>query len=127
VRRILLVEDSPVIRAAAVTALADAGFIVQAHATLESVILDGVEGFDLILMDVQMPDLYGDDVAGVLRRDRGITTPIFLFSNLDFFELAERTEAAGVDGFILKSEGMGHLVERVRGIFGMPTDDDGPG
>ncbi|MBX3156252.1 MAG: response regulator transcription factor [Deltaproteobacteria bacterium] len=116
-KRILLVEDSPVIRAAAVTALSDAGYTVQAHPTLESVILDGVAGFDLILMDVQMPDLYGDDVAAVLRHDRGITTPIYLFSNLDFFELAERTEAAGLDGFILKSEGIEHLVERVHGIL----------
>jgi len=34
-------------------------------------------------MDVQMPELYGADVAMVLRHERAIATPIYLLSTLD--------------------------------------------
>lgn len=118
VKRILLVEDSPIITAAASHALAEAGYEVAARGTFDELIANGVAGFDLILMDVQMPELYGDDVAMVLRHERGIATPIYLFSSLPPDELAARAEAARVDGYISKQEGTDHLVQRVREILG---------
>jgi DNA-binding response OmpR family regulator len=116
-KRILLVEDSMIIQAAASHALAEAGFEVHPRSTFDELIGKGVEGYDLILMDVQMPELYGDDVAMVLRNERGITTPIYLFSSLDPEELAVRAAAAAVDGYISKQEGMEHLVDRVKEIL----------
>jgi DNA-binding response OmpR family regulator len=117
-KRILLVEDSPIIAAAAIHALTSAGYQVEARATFEELIEKGVEGYDLILMDVQMPELFGDDVASVLRLERNVSTPIYLFSSLTAEELEERARDARVDGYISKSEGMDHLVERVRAIIG---------
>jgi DNA-binding response OmpR family regulator len=117
-KRILLVEDSPIIQAAAAHSLTEAGYQVDARSTFDELIAKGVEGFDLILMDVQMPELYGDDVAMVLRNERGVTTPIYLFSSLDPEELSVRASAASVDGYISKQEGMEHLVSRVKTILG---------
>jgi len=117
-KRVLLVEDSPIIQAAAVAALKSAGYDVAARSTFDELVAQGVDGYDLILMDVQMPELYGDDVASVLRNERGVTTPIYLFSSLDPIELAVRVEAAQVDGFIAKAEGMDHMVSCVREILG---------
>lgn len=117
VKRILLVEDSPIIQAAAKHALTEAGYEVEVRGDFEELIAGGVEGFDLILMDVQMPELYGDDVASVLRHERGVTTPIYLFSSIDPGELAERAAEARVDGFISKQDGIEHMVERVREIL----------
>jgi DNA-binding response OmpR family regulator len=117
-KRILLVEDSPIIQAAAVHALKEAGYDVSARSTFDELIAGGVDGYDLILMDVQMPELFGDDVAMVLRHERGVTTPIYLFSSLDPEELKTRAESARVDGFISKSEGMDHMVSRVGEIIG---------
>jgi DNA-binding NarL/FixJ family response regulator len=65
-------------------------------------------------MDVQMPELYGDDVAAVLKLERSVKTPIYLFSTLTDAELAERAREARADGYISKSEGVEHLVDRVR-------------
>ncbi|HLL25700.1 MAG TPA: response regulator [Kofleriaceae bacterium] len=115
-KRILLVEDSPVIQAAVTEALAHAGYELAMASTFEQLIARGTNGVHLILMDVQMPELYGDDVAMVLR-ERGITTPIYLFSSLPPDELSERAKAAGVDGFIHKGAGIDHLVERVAQIL----------
>ena len=116
-KRVLLVEDSPIIQAAAVHALTSAGYQVSARSTFDELLAQGIDGYDLILMDVQMPELYGDDVASVLRNERGITTPIYLFSSLAPGELAARATAAQVDGYISKSEGMDHLVTCVREIL----------
>jgi DNA-binding response OmpR family regulator len=65
-----------------------------------------------------MPELYGDDVAFTLRGERGVTTPIYLFSSIDEGELAGLAADAGVDGYIPKSAGLDELVSRVRQILG---------
>ena len=117
-KRILLVEDSPFLQAAAVYALTESGYEVSARSTFEELMAGGFEGYDLILMDVQMPELHGDDVSMILRNERGVTTPIYLFSSLATDELRIRANAAKVNGFISKQEGMDHLITRVREILG---------
>jgi CheY-like chemotaxis protein len=116
-KRILLVEDSPIIQAAATHVLGEAGFEVTSRATFDELLAKGVDGYDLILMDVEMPELYGDDVAAVLRNERGVRTPIYLFSSIELDDLEERATWAKVDGYISKQQGMEHLVERVREIL----------
>ena len=117
-KRILLVDDSAIIRASTGAALTRAGFDVTVRAAFDELLEHGIEGFDLILMDVQMPELYGDDVAFTLRGQRGVTTPIYLFSSIDERELAGLAADAGVDGYIPKSAGLDALVARVRQILG---------
>jgi len=117
-KRILLVDDSPLIRQSAAQALDAAGFEVTVRAAFDELIEHGIEGYDLILMDVQMPELYGDDVAFTLRGERGVTTPIYLFSSVDEAELAGLAADAGIDGYISKSVGLDELVARVRQILG---------
>ena len=116
-KRILLVDDSPLIRASAAQALDVAGFEVTVRAAFDELLEHGIEGFDLILMDVQMPELFGDDVANVLKNERAVETPIYLFSTLPDAELRERASDAGIDGFISKNLGTDHLLDEVRKIF----------
>ncbi len=116
-KRILIVDDSPIILAASKHALSEAGFEVETRTGIDELGDKGADGFDLILMDVQMPELFGDDVAAVLRLERSVKTPIYLFSTLTDEELRERAEEARVDGFISKSLGVEHLVERVRRVL----------
>ena len=116
VKRILLVDDSPLILATARHALEEAGFEVATRGNFDELMSQPIEGHDLILMDVQMPELYGDDVAMVLR-ERGLSTPIYLFSSLDPGDLAERSAGARLDGYISKQQDMAHMVQRVREIL----------
>jgi hypothetical protein len=118
VKRILIVDDSPVILAAAKHALIAAGYDVDTRSSVDEVGIHGADGFQLILMDVQMPELYGDDVAMVLRHEREIKTPIYLFSTLDDDELRQRATDAQLDGFISKQAGLENLVSEVRRILG---------
>jgi DNA-binding response OmpR family regulator len=118
VKRILLVDDSPIILAATKEALVAAGYDVDTRASVDEVVAHGVTGFDLILMDVQMPELFGDDVGMVLREERGVATPIYLLSSLSEDELRERAREAGVAGFISKQAGLEAVVAFVRRVLG---------
>jgi DNA-binding response OmpR family regulator len=70
-RRVLVIEDEPGIRGFAVRALRGAGFTVDEAA-------GGREGLrmachrrpDVVLLDLRLPDLHGEEVLRCLRRDR---------------------------------------------------------
>ena len=116
--RILLVDDSPLTLACAEDALVEAGFSVRCAPDLSS--LDAVamgQHFDLVLMDVIMPEAFGDDVAAMLRAVRGLETPILLLSSLDDAELATRARDAELDGYISKRVGLDGLVTQVRAFL----------
>jgi len=115
VPRILLVDDSPLSLACAEDALREAGFEVACATDLSA--LDQLakdQRFDLMLMDVVMPEAFGDDVANVLRWVRGVETPILLLSSLADDELAQRVLDAELDGYIPKRLGLDGMVGRVR-------------
>ena len=117
-KRILIVDDSALILKAAQHALEGAGYEVETRNGIEDLGARGSTGFDLILMDVQMPELHGDDVASVMRLDRAVRTPIYLFSTLPDEELRERVRDAKIDGFISKAAGLAHIVDEVKKILG---------
>jgi DNA-binding response OmpR family regulator len=121
-KRVLIVDDSDLVLQVAKEALNRAGFEATTAQTMGA--LERHEGlsFDLILMDVQMPELFGDDVAMVLKAVRGVDAPIYLYSNLDPEELEARATEAELDGFILKRDGVEALVGRVRSILGVPEE-----
>jgi CheY-like chemotaxis protein len=116
-KKILVVDDSPVILAATAHALREAGYDVHTRAGVEELVGKGTEGFDLILLDVQMPQLFGDDVGAVLRLERAVRTPIYLFSTLPAEDLQERVREARLDGFIAKGAGLDHVIAEVRRIL----------
>jgi CheY-like chemotaxis protein len=117
-KRLLVVDDTPIVLEAARHALVAAGFEVETRNGVVDLAERGASGFDLILMDVNMPELCGDDVAAILRHQRANTTPMYLFSTLPVAELDERAREAGLDGYISKNLGPEHLVCEVHGILG---------
>jgi two-component system response regulator MprA len=116
-KRILVVDDSPIALELARRVLVEAAYVVETRASPEDLAARGADGFDLILMDVAMPEMFGDDVAVALRA-RGVTTPIYLLSSLHEDELRERARDAGVDGYITKRAGIRTVVEQVKRILG---------
>lgn len=79
--------------------------------------LSAGQPIDLIIMDVQMPDVLGDALAKGLRAERGVRVPILLYSGHDEAALAERARGAAIDGFISKQAGIDAMVARVRRIL----------
>src|SRR5829696_4260456 len=99
-RRILLMDDSDIFLEMTSTALQRAGYDVVCASDLEQLAEARKGGpSDLVLMDVEMPEAFGDDIALALREAYGIHAPIYLLSSLDEADLADRVEWAGAAGF----------------------------
>lgn len=118
-KRILIMDDSPIFLEATRAALEAAGYAVvcaSSLAELDQARLAGAS--DLVLMDVQMPEVFGDDVALTLRHAYGVDAPIYLLSSLEDNDLAERVKWAQVEGFISKNRGLEAVVNEVGRILG---------
>lgn len=116
-KRILLMDDSEIFLEVTRSALQAAGYDVTCVNDLAQLAEARQHGTsDLVLMDVQMPEAFGDDIALTLRHVYGISAPIYLLSSLDESDLADRVEWAKIDGFISKQLGVAAIVDRVRTI-----------
>jgi DNA-binding response OmpR family regulator len=102
--RILVVDDSATSRLALTQALRRIGFDVLAVGELDELDAALARGrADLLLVDVHMPDLYGNDLVPWLRENRHVDRPILLYSNRTADELQALSEECGADGFIRKT------------------------
>jgi len=118
-RKILLIDDSPLILAVTQAALQKAGYEVATAMTLDTFEQERRRmSPDLIIVDVQMPEIFGDDLASTLRGAYAETAPIMLLSSLDDEELAERAREAEARAWVTKRAGMPALLAKVREIFG---------
>ena len=64
---------------------------------------------ELVVLDVQLPDTTGFDVARQLRSE-GLTSPIILTSSRDASSYGDQIETSGAVGFIPKAEMSGEAV-----------------
>jgi CheY-like chemotaxis protein len=116
-KHILLMDDSPIFLEVTRIALEGAGYKVACVSNLAELETARGQTADLVLMDVQMPEVFGDDVALTLRHAYGLTVPIYLLSSLDENDLVERVKWAQVDGFISKNRGLEGIVAEVERIL----------
>jgi DNA-binding response OmpR family regulator len=117
-KSILVFDDSPFALALTRAALESAGFEVAVAEDLSSFERQRMTfDPDLILVDVQMPEAFGDDVASTLRGWHGVQVPIVLVSSLDQVELERRAQRAQASGYICKGAGMSELVRRCRELL----------
>jgi DNA-binding response OmpR family regulator len=118
-KTILLLDDSRIVLDMLEAALQTHEFIVRAAETLSELELALQKGKpDLFVLDVQMPEAFGDDVGQVLREIRKLNAPIILFSALDEETLAQRALDAGLDGYVSKDAGIDALVQRIEEMVG---------
>ena len=104
--RVLLAEDNPVNALLASVLLRKAGHEVT-HVVTGRRALDALamNPFDIILMDVQMPDMDGMEATGEIRRSEmrtGQHIPIVAFTAHAMAEDRKRFLAAGADGYLTK-------------------------
>lgn len=103
-KKILYIEDDPSNRRLVERVLVHAGYDVHMAFTA----LDGIDKAreiqpDLILTDINLPDLSGHEIATTLRSEEQFkSTPIVAFSAMTYDEHHGMAMAAGVDGFLTK-------------------------
>ena len=112
--KVLIVDDHPSFRASARRMLEAEGFDVVAEAGTGAEALQAAEVWspELILLDVQLPDVQGFDVAERLTTN-GSAPAIVLTSSHDASDFGPLVERSRARGFIPKSELSGEALRRI--------------
>lgn len=104
--KIAIIEDDPVIRQMYLMKFESDGFEVSvAENGRDGVAL--VERFspDVILLDISMPVMSGDEALAEIRsHDWGAKIPVLILTNLGQEEAPKSLRELGVDSFIVKAE-----------------------
>lgn len=123
-KKILLVEDNELNQEIAVALLTEAGFEVEVaddgSVAVQKMKGEGAEAFDLILMDIQMPDMNGYEATRQIRQlENGNASeiPILAMTANAFEEDKKSAYEAGMNGFITKPINIQKLFETLRGVL----------
>ena len=118
-RRILVVDDEPAARVLANRVFSEAGFeVITVQSGFECLerFRKQPRGFDLILLDLSMPFMDGEET---FRRLREINPDVVVLLSTGFMaqERVDRMLAAGMAGFIRKPHRPDELLARVQAIL----------
>ena len=116
---ITVLDDSRTVLASVRHALEQAGAAVDTATDPSELDPEKVRAASLIVVDVNMEQVFGDDVVSFLRDRWQISAPIYLYSSLPIEELLKRASAAGANGAVCKNDGVGALVRKVREALGV--------
>ena len=111
-RTVLIVDDHPSFRATARALLESEGFDVVGEAKdgREALEQAGLLRPEVVLLDVQLPDTTGFEVARALARSNGGGPAIVLVSSRDGSDYGDQIPASGARGFVPKGELSGAAV-----------------
>jgi DNA-binding NarL/FixJ family response regulator len=116
--RVVLVDDHPVVRNGIRNLLDSAvGIQVVGDASLGEEALQMVEALkpDVLLLDMELPDISGNEVAQRLA-DKGAEVKILALSAFDDREYIQDLLTTGASGYLVKDEVPENIVEAVRGV-----------
>lgn len=130
---ILMVEDEPKVAAFLKQGLEEEGYqvtwVIEGKHALEYALQ---EPFDLVLLDVRLPDMSGIEVCRRLRLHRA-ALPILMLTALDAVEDRVKGLRAGADDYLPKPFAFDELLARIEALLRrthLPTDaptyTDGP-
>ena len=113
--KILVVDDDANARLLMRAALRKSGFEVTLAAGGHDALRQfREERFDLVMLDVDMPDLSGNDVCATLRAEVGDLLPIVMVTGMDDLNSIEKAYHSGATDFIPKPINWALIGHRVR-------------
>jgi DNA-binding NarL/FixJ family response regulator len=114
---VLIVDDHPSFRATARALLEAEGFDVVGEAAdgAEALALAAETRPEVVLLDVQLPDVDGFAVAAQLTGGNGDSPAVVLVSSRDGSDYGSLVEESGARGFVPKAELSG---ERLAALLG---------
>ena len=114
--RVLLIEDDPATAQSIEIMLKSEGFIIETEALGE----DGLElgkiyEYDIIILDLMLPDMDGYDVLKSFR-DSKVETPILILSGLTDLDDKLKGLGYGADDYLTKPFDKRELIARIQAI-----------
>lgn len=115
--RLLVVEDDPDINRQLVTALTDAGYVVDAATDgEEGHFLGDTEPYDCVILDLGLPVMDGVSVLEAWRRE-GHKMPVLILTARDRWSDKVSGFDAGADDYVSKPFHMEEVLARVRALL----------
>jgi len=118
-RKVVLLDDSATVLATLRLRFNKLGCDVRTATDASELDPQEVRDAALIVVDVQMEQVFGDDVVSLLRESWNVTAPIYLYSSLPTAELERRGRASGATGVCCKADGIDSLIARVSHLLGV--------
>ncbi len=118
--RLLLVEDDTGLAATMKRHFSDGGFAVDVASTAETAMAAlEVAAWDLVVLDMSLPDAHGSTVLRWLRRHNR-TTPVLVATATSEPDARVRTLDDGADDYMVKPFAMDEMQARVRALLRRP-------
>jgi two-component system OmpR family response regulator len=125
--RLLVVDDEPFLRDAVSASLTFLGFQVTTAGTgTDALRLARERPFDLVVLDVMLPDTDGFDVVRRLRRD-GSRLPVIFLTAKDTQDDKVTGLTLGGDDYMTKPFGLEELAARIRTVLRRTRRDEAGG
>ncbi|MDQ7979181.1 response regulator transcription factor RqpR [Paraburkholderia sp. SARCC-3016] len=116
--RILLAEDHAVVRQGVRQLLLDRGVaaeVAEAQTGAEALMEAGRHSYDVILLDISLPDLNGVEVLKRLKR-KVPRVPVLMFSMYREDQYAVRTLKAGAAGYLSKTVDAAQMIAAIQQV-----------
>ena len=111
--RVLVVDDEPLVLEGLIRLLTDRGYdAFPAQGGCDALIAIGKQQFDIVLLDLGMPDLNGSEVLRFIA-DRGVETPVIVVSGESSIDAAILALRAGACDFVRKPYEYEELLRRI--------------
>lgn len=120
-RKVLVVDDEPTLRLGFAYALSD-HHVETAATGREALLKLDQENYDIVILDLRMPDIDGLGVIETLRR-RGVMVPVVLCSAAITPAAALRAITGHVVDFLLKPVRPADLRDVIEHVLSSPEDD----
>ena len=109
-----MVEDNAINRLIAQKSLRNYNCkITEVNNGVEAVKILKIQNFDIILMDIFMPEMDGVEATEIIRNELKITTPIVAFTANAFKSEIEKFIEIGMDDYVLKPFDETILIETI--------------
>ncbi len=113
---VLFVDDDHALSESVATALRRQGYRCETAESGEQALALAIEkSFDIIVLDVALPDIDGLEVLGLLKWE-GINAPVLLQSGLTGQDLAQRGAVLDDDQFLAKPFNIEELIARMETV-----------
>ena len=124
---ILIIEDDPLVRQFVELVLGQAGYNVSSVGTGEL----GLKAlqtskWDLVLLDIQLPDMTGVDLLRLLRRYQRVKATVMMMTAKGDLATVREAMDAGANGYLVKPFTPDALALRVEAMLNPKPKSDAP-